>query len=50
MSFDAIASKTAIRQPWEDAAEAWHRWGPVLETWLGEAGGPCELQVLAGTR
>jgi hypothetical protein len=21
----------------EDAAEAWHRWGPVIEDWLGAA-------------
>jgi SAM-dependent methyltransferase len=25
------------RQQWEDAAEAWHRWGPTLEAWLGPA-------------
>ena len=22
---------------WEDAAEAWHRWGPAIEDWLGHA-------------
>jgi SAM-dependent methyltransferase len=37
MNFDAIAYKTTTRQQWEEAAEAWHRWGPTLETWLGEA-------------
>lgn len=37
MSFDPIQYKTTTRQQWEDAAEAWHRWGPTLETWLGEA-------------
>lgn len=35
--FDATQYKTTTRQQWEDAAEAWHRWGPTLETWLGEA-------------
>ena len=37
MSFDPIQYKTTTREQWEDAAEAWHRWGPTLETWLGEA-------------
>lgn len=37
MSFDPIAYKTTTRQQWEDAAEAWHHWGPVLETWLAAA-------------
>ena len=37
MSFDPIQYKTTTRCQWEDAAEAWHRWGPTLETWLGEA-------------
>jgi len=37
MAFDPIQYKTTTRQQWEDAAEAWHRWGPTLETWLGEA-------------
>ncbi len=36
MNFDAVQYKTTTRQQWEDAAEAWHRWGPTLETWLGE--------------
>jgi SAM-dependent methyltransferase len=35
--FDAAAYKTTTRDQWEQAAEAWHRWGPVLEAWLGEA-------------
>ncbi|HVE93827.1 MAG TPA: class I SAM-dependent methyltransferase [Acidimicrobiales bacterium] len=33
--FDAEQYKTTTRQQWEDAAEAWHRWGPTLEAWLG---------------
>jgi SAM-dependent methyltransferase len=37
MTFDAIAYKTTTKQQWEDHAEAWHRWGPTLEEWLGEA-------------
>ncbi len=37
MTFDPIQYKTTTRQQWEDAAEAWHRWGPTLEAWLGEA-------------
>ncbi len=37
MGFDPIQYKTTTRQQWEDAAEAWHRWGPTLEAWLGEA-------------
>jgi SAM-dependent methyltransferase len=37
MGFDPIAYKTTTRQQWEDAADAWHRWGPTLETWLGQA-------------
>lgn len=37
MTFDAVAYKATTRQQWEDAAEAWHRWGPTLEQWLGPA-------------
>lgn len=37
MAFDPIQYKTTTRQQWEDAAEAWHRWGPTLEKWLGNA-------------
>jgi len=37
MGFDPIQYKTATRQQWEDGAEAWDRWGPTLEAWLGEA-------------
>ena len=37
MAFDPMQYKTTTRQQWEDAAEAWHRWGDVLEDWLGEA-------------
>lgn len=37
MGFDPIQYKRTTRQQWEDAAEAWHRWGPTLEAWLGPA-------------
>jgi SAM-dependent methyltransferase len=37
MTFDAVAYKSTTRRQWEEAAEAWHRWGPTLEAWLGEA-------------
>ena len=36
-TFDPQQYKRTTRQQWEDAAEAWDRWGPTLETWLGEA-------------
>ena len=33
--FDPIKFKTTTRAQWENAAEAWHRWGPLLGEWLG---------------
>ena len=36
-AFDPIAYKRTTRQQWQEAAEAWHRWGPTLEHWLGPA-------------
>ena len=36
-TFDAAVYKRTTREQWQDAAEAWHRWGPTLEDWLGEA-------------
>lgn len=36
-AFDAAAFKATTRAQWQDAAEAWHRWGPVVGTWLGDA-------------
>lgn len=35
--FDSIKFKTTTRAQWENAAEAWHRWGPFLGEWLGPA-------------
>ncbi|MDQ1711947.1 MAG: hypothetical protein QOE45_1397 [Frankiaceae bacterium] len=37
MGFDPIQYKTTTREQWETAAEAWDRWGPTLEDWLGDA-------------
>ncbi|MBW3615791.1 MAG: methyltransferase domain-containing protein [Actinobacteria bacterium] len=37
VGFDPVQYKSTTRQQWEDAAEAWDRWGPTLEAWLGEA-------------
>jgi SAM-dependent methyltransferase len=36
-TFDPIKFKTTTRAQWENAAEAWHRWGPFLGDWLGPA-------------
>jgi SAM-dependent methyltransferase len=36
-TFDPRQYKTTTRAQWEDAAEAWHRWGPSIEDWLGAA-------------
>jgi SAM-dependent methyltransferase len=36
-TFDAAKYKDTTRAQWEEAAEAWHRWGPTLRTWLGPA-------------
>lgn len=38
-TFDPVAYKTTTRAQWEEAAEAWSRWGPAIEAWLGEATG-----------
>lgn len=35
--FDPIKYKTTTRQQWDQAAEAWHRWDPLLKAWLGPA-------------
>ncbi len=36
-TFDPAAFKATTRAQWEDAADAWHRWGPTIEAWLGAA-------------
>ncbi len=35
--FDATKYKETTRAQWETAAEAWHRWAPLLSRWLGPA-------------
>ena len=35
--FDPAGYKATTREQWQQAAEPWHRWGPTLEAWLGEA-------------
>jgi SAM-dependent methyltransferase len=37
VTFDPVHYKDTTRAQWEDAASAWHAWGPTLEEWLGEA-------------
>ncbi len=57
--FDAVKYKQTTLQQWNTAAEAWHRWGPLLSRWLGPAtetmldvgeikNGSRELDVAAG--
>lgn len=36
-TFDANKYKQTTRQQWDTAAEAWHRWSPLLSRWLGPA-------------
>ena len=36
-TFDPIKFKATTRAQWENAAEAWYRWGPFLGEWLGPA-------------
>ncbi len=35
--FDPVKYKETTRQQWQNAAEAWHRWGTAIEEWLGAA-------------
>ena len=35
--FNPIHYKSTTREQWQTAAEAWHRWHPTLNTWLGPA-------------
>ena len=34
-TFDPVKYKQTTQQQWQEAAEAWHRWGPTLSSWLG---------------
>jgi SAM-dependent methyltransferase len=36
-TFDPEKYKQTTRAQWDTAAEAWHRWGPTLRSWLGPA-------------
>jgi SAM-dependent methyltransferase len=35
--FDPVAFKETTRRQWNEAAEAWDRWAPLLSRWLGPA-------------
>lgn len=35
--FDAEKFRQSTRAQWENAADAWHRWAPLLSSWLGPA-------------
>jgi ubiquinone/menaquinone biosynthesis C-methylase UbiE len=35
--FDSVKYKETTREQWQAAAEPWHRWGPTVEEWLGQA-------------
>jgi len=37
VTFDAVKYKQTTLQQWNSAAEAWHRWSPLLTRWLGDA-------------
>jgi SAM-dependent methyltransferase len=37
VTFDRQQYKATTRAQWEQAAEAWHRWGGFIEDWLGPA-------------
>jgi len=34
-AFDPARFKETTREQWQQAAEAWHRWTPTLQAWLG---------------
>lgn len=36
-TFNPTQYKETTREQWQAAADAWHRWGPTLEEWLGPA-------------
>lgn len=37
MTFDADQYKASTRQQWQDYADGWNDWSPLLESWLGPA-------------
>jgi SAM-dependent methyltransferase len=36
-TFDPVRYKETTRDQWQTAAEAWHRWTPAIQAWLGPA-------------
>jgi ubiquinone/menaquinone biosynthesis C-methylase UbiE len=36
-AFDAEKFKATTRAQWQSAAQAWHRWGPFIGSWLADA-------------
>lgn len=36
-TFDPVAFKATTREQWQDAADAWHRWGGFVGDWLHDA-------------
>ena len=36
-TFDPVAFKSTTREQWQDAADAWHRWGGFVGDWLHDA-------------
>lgn len=36
-TFDPVRYKETTRDQWQAAAEAWHRWTPAIQAWLGPA-------------
>ena len=36
-AFDPVRYKATTREQWQRAAEAWDRWTPTLQSWLGPA-------------
>src|SRR5215218_1527065 len=35
--FDPVRYKETTREQWQGAAEAWHRWNPAIQDWLGSS-------------
>src|SRR5687767_10014425 len=46
--FDSVKYKQTTCAQWQAAAEAWHRWEPTIEEWLGPA--TEEMLNMAGVR
>lgn len=46
--FDPVRFKSTTRTQWDNAAEAWDRWGPFLGEWLGPA--TARMLDLAGVK